>query len=416
MIQYDYFQLDNGLDVYVHRDPTTPMAVLNLLYKVGSRNENPNKTGFAHLFEHLMFGGSKHIAEFDSPLQNVGGDNNAFTSPDITNYYITIPSANLETAFWLESDRMLSLSFDPKVLEVQRKVVIEEFKQRYLNQPYGDVWLKLRPLAYDVHPYNWATIGKDVSHIEDATMKDVQDFFFTHYRPNNAVLVVAGDVQTEEVKALAKKYFEPIPAGKISNEPLPKEPKQREKKELYVEAAVPIDAWYRVYHIPGRMEPGYHAADLLSDIIGRGKSTRLYQLLVKEKQLLNSFSAFVTGSVDPGLLVINGKLNDGVTFEEVEREVDAFIEECKKNIDEQVLERVKNQAMATMEFGEIDLLNRAMSLAYAAMMGNPDLVNTEKDEIQSLTTAAIRKAANEILLPENSTTLYYKAKQTKYAS
>lgn len=416
MIKYEYFQLDNGLDVYVHQDPSTPMAVLNLLYKVGSRNEHPDKTGFAHLFEHLMFGGSKHIAEFDSPLQNVGGDNNAFTSPDITNYYITIPSANLETAFWLESDRMLSLSFDPKVLEVQRKVVIEEFKQRYLNQPYGDVWLKLRPFAYDVHPYNWATIGKDISHIEDATMQDVQDFFFTHYRPNNAILVISGDVEIEEVKRLAEKYFGPIPAGPKLDKTLPKEPKQREKKELHVEAAVPIDAWYRVYHIPGRMEPGYHAADLLSDIIGRGKSTELYQILVKEKQLLNSFSAFVTGSVDPGLLVINGKLNDGVTFEEVEREVDAFIEQCKNEIIKEDLERVKNQAMATIEFGEIDLLNRSMALAYAAMLGNPDLVNTEKDEIQKLTTADIVKAANDILRPENSTTLYYKAKQTEYAS
>ena len=191
MIPYSSFTLDNGLQVFVHEDHSVQIAVMNILYDVGSRDEQPDKTGFAHLFEHLMFGGSVNIPNYDEPLQLVGGENNAFTNTDITNYYLTVPAANIETGFWLESDRMLSLSFDPHVLDVQRKVVIEEFKQRYLNQPYGDVWLKLRPLVYTTHPYQWATIGKEISHIENATLHDVKDFFFTHYVPSNAILVVA---------------------------------------------------------------------------------------------------------------------------------------------------------------------------------------------------------------------------------
>src|SRR5882762_10287024 len=204
MVKFNKFTLDNGLRVIVHEDNTTPMAVLNILYDVGARDEDPEQTGFAHLFEHLMFGGSVNIPHYDEPLQRVGGENNAFTSNDITNYYITLPAANIETAFWLESDRMLSLAFSEKSLEVQRNVVIEEFKQRYLNQPYGDVWLKLRPLAYKVHPYQWATIGKEISHIENATMDDVKGFFFKHYLPPNAILVVAGNVTVDQVKSLSE--------------------------------------------------------------------------------------------------------------------------------------------------------------------------------------------------------------------
>ncbi|MEL7146269.1 MAG: pitrilysin family protein, partial [Bacteroidota bacterium] len=300
MIQFEEFTLDNGLEVIVHEEPDTEMAVVNLLYKVGSRDEDPEKTGFAHLFEHLMFGGSKNVPSFDEPLQRVGASNNAFTSPDITNYYVTLPANNLETAFWLESDRMLSLSFDPRVLEVQRKVVIEEFKQRYLNQPYGDVWLRLRPLAYDKHPYNWATIGKEVSHIEDATMEDVRTFFSKYYIPNNAVLVVAGKVTAAQVKALCEKWFAPIPAGAEIIRNYPVEGSHKGKKSITVNAAVPSSAIYKAYHMPARAHADYYHFDLISDILGRGKSSRLYKELLKKEQAFNSIACYLTGSIDPG--------------------------------------------------------------------------------------------------------------------
>src|SRR6187551_1723049 len=326
MIQFDSFTLDNGLRVIVHEDPTVEIAVLNILYDVGSRDERPDKTGFAHLFEHLMFGGSKNIPNYDEPLQRVGGENNAFTNTDITNYYLTVPATNIETGFWLESDRMLSLSFDPKVLEVQRKVVIEEFKQRYLNQPYGDVWLKLRPLTYQVHPYKWATIGKEISHIENATMDDVKDFFFHHYRPNNAILVVAGNVKMDQVKKLSEKWFGPIPSGKAKIRRLTEEPAQKSKRVLEVEADVPANALYKAWHVPGRFDNDYYSSDLMSDILGRGHSSRLYQQLVQEKEIFTSISSFLTGTIDPGLMVVSGRLRDGVAFETAEQELENVLQ------------------------------------------------------------------------------------------
>src|SRR5688572_3737649 len=308
MIRYEAFTLDNGLRVIVHEDPTVEIAVVNILYDVGSRDEHPDKTGFAHLFEHLMFGGSANIPSYDEPLQRVGGESNAFTNTDVTNYYLTVPAANIETGFWLESDRMLSLSFDPEVLEVQRKVVIEEFKQNYLNQPYGDVWLKLRPLTYHVHPYQWATIGKEISHIENATMDDVKSFFFQHYVPNNAILVVAGHVTVDQVKQLAEKWFGPIKPGKKSGRKLPNEPAQQAKRVQTVEAKVPANALYKSYHMPGRFHEDYYAADLLSDVLSRGHSSRMYNQLVKEKEIFTSISSFVMGTIDPGQLVISGRV------------------------------------------------------------------------------------------------------------
>lgn len=412
MIDYQYFSLSNGLKVYVHEDATTPLAAVNIAYNIGSRDEDENKTGFAHLFEHLMFGGSMHIPSYDEPLQKVGGENNAFTSPDITNYYITLPSQNLETAFWLESDRMMGLSFDPQVLEVQRKVVIEEFKQRYLNQPYGDAWLQLRPLAYKVHPYKWATIGKEISHIENATMEDVKAFFYKYYIPNNAVLVVAGNVKTEDVKALAEKWFGPIPAGKPYQRNLPAEPQQIEKRTKTVYADVPLDAIYKAYHMPQKYTKGYHIADLLSDVIGRGKSSRLYEQLVKKEKMFNSLGAYVTGSLDPGLLVIHGKLNEGVSPEAGEAAIDRVLQEVKETVvGEEELQKVKNQAEATLIFSEVELLNRAMNLAFAALEGDPDYVNREPAIIQQVTALEVQTMANDILIPENCSTLYYKVKK-----
>jgi zinc protease len=410
MIPYKQFALENGLRVLVHEDPTVQIAVMNILYDVGSRDELPTKTGFAHLFEHLMFGGSANIPSYDEPLQMVGGENNAFTSTDITNYYITLPAANLETAFWLESDRMLSLSFDHHVLEVQRKVVIEEFKQRYLNQPYGDVWLKLRPLAYKTHPYLWATIGKEISHIENATMDDVKEFFFTHYIPSNAIMVVAGKVTFDQVKEFSEKWFGPIPAGKKRVRNLPDEPKQVEKRMLTVEANVPANALYKTYHMPGRFHYDYYASDLMSDVLSRGHSSRLYQTLVKEKEIFTSISSFVMGTIDPGMLVINGRVKEGVTLGQAEDELELVLTKFKRDgVQNSELEKVKNQALATMEFDKVEVLNRAMNLAFASLSGDPDLVNKEPDRIKSVTNEDINRMATEILTETNSSAMYYKA-------
>ncbi|GLU53030.1 M16 family metallopeptidase [Dyadobacter frigoris] len=412
MIRYEHFTLDNGLKIYVHEDFSTPMAAVNILYNVGSRDEDEERTGFAHLFEHLMFGGSKNIPNYDIPVQTVGGENNAFTSPDITNYYITLPADNVETAFWLESDRMMSLSFDPNVLEVQRKVVIEEFKQRYLNQPYGDMWLKLRPLAYQKHPYRWATIGKDIDHIERATMEDVQAFFWRFYRPNNAVMVVAGAVKLEQIKQLSKKWFEGIPAGAPYVRNLEKEPKQNEARHMETSAAVPLNSLIKVFHMPGRYEDNFYASDLLSDILGRGKSSRLYSALLKDKNLFNSISASTTSSLDPGLLLIKGNLNPGVTLEEADEAVKELLKEMVTSgaTDEEVT-KVKNQTEATLAFSEVELLNRAMNLAFAANAGNVDWANEDAEIIRNMKSEDLHDAAKNILRPENGSTLYYRAEE-----
>jgi zinc protease len=410
MISFNEFTLKNGLRVIVHEDPSVQIAVMNILYDVGSRDEHEDKTGFAHLFEHLMFGGSVNIANYDEPLQMVGGENNAFTNTDITNYYLTVPAANLETGFWLESDRMLSLSFDPQVLEVQRKVVIEEFKQRYLNQPYGDVWLKLRPLAYQTHPYKWATIGKEISHIENATLDDVRSFFFRYYIPSNAVLVVAGNVTVDQVKALCVKWFEPIPSSAPVSRQLPPEKKQQQKRVMNVEARVPADALYKAYHMPGRFQSDYYAADLLGDILGRGQSSRLYNKLVKEKEIFASISSFVTGTIDPGLFVVSGRVRDGITLQQAEAEVDAVLDETvARGVEEDELEKVKNQAYSTLEFGEVEVMNRAMNLAFAKLSGDADLVNQEGKMIQAVTLEDIKRVAGDILSEHNSSVLYYHA-------
>ena len=381
---------------------------MNVLYDVGSRDEHPDKTGFAHLFEHLMFGGSKHIPSYDEPLQRVGGENNAFTSTDITNYYLTVPAANLETGFWLESDRMLSLSFDPEVLEVQRKVVIEEFKQRYLDQPYGDVWLKLRPLAYKTHPYQWATIGKEVAHIEQATLEDVKNFFFRHYVPSNAVLVVAGHVKVNQVRQLAEKWFGPIPAGNRPQRNLPAEPRQEQKRQLTVEANVPAHALYKTWHVPGRFHSDYYATDLLGDILGRGHSSRLYHRLVMEKEIFSTLSAYNMGTVDPGMLVISGRVNEGISAQDAEYEVDQILHDLlREGPRAEELQKVKNLAISSIAFGDVEVINRAMNLAFASLSGDADLVNREEELINRVTREDVMRVADEILQERNASTLYY---------
>lgn len=412
MVQFDKFTLENGLRVIVHHDNTTPLVAFNILYDVGSRDEDPDRTGFAHLFEHLMFGGSANIPQFDKPLQVVGGENNAFTNCDITNYYITLPKENLETAFWLDSDRMLKLAFSKKSLDVQRQVVSEEFKQRYLNQPYGDVWLYLRPLAYKKHPYKWSTIGKDLSHIQEASMAEVKDFFYKWYAPNNAILTVAGNVTVAEVKKLAMKYFGPVEKRNVPVRKLPMEPVQKNIRKLSLERDVPFDAIYKTYHMCSRKDKNYHATDLLSDLLSGGKSSRLFQRLVKQKKMFSELEGYITGSNDPGLFVFSGKLMKGVSMAAADDAITGEIEKIKNDrIKNSELEKVKNKIETNLVLSEMNVLNKAMNLAYFESIGSASDANIEAEKYRNVTTEGISEVANEIFMPRNCSTLYYHAKK-----
>lgn len=408
MIQFEKFTLANGLRVIVHQDTSTPMAVMNIMYDVGARDENPERTGFAHLFEHLMFGGSVNIPNYDEPLQMAGGENNAYTTNDLTNYYIQLPAENLETAFWLESDRMLSLAFGEKSLDVQRKVVCEEFKEHYIAKPYGDVWHKMRELAYTRHPYRWMTIGKELSHVENAKLEDVKEFFFKYYRPVNAIMVVAGNVTTENVKALAEKWFGDIPAGEKYKRSLPQEPEQREERKLEVKANVPLDALYKCWHIYPRLDRRYYITDLLTDILSGGGSSRLYQSLVKEKQLFSNIECYHYGSTDAGLLCIEGKLVKGIKMEEAERAIEIELDKMKSElVAETELQKVKNKTESMMAFEDMSVMNRANSLAYYELLGDASWMNFELEKYGSVTTEDILQESRNIFRKENSNTLYY---------
>src|SRR5215213_6648967 len=384
------------------------MAVVNVMYDVGAKDEDPNKTGFAHLFEHLMFGGSINIPVYDEPLQMAGGENNAYTTNDLTNYYIQLPAENLETAFWLESDRMLSLAFTDSSLEVQRKVVCEEFKEHYLNKPYGDVWLKLRDLAYDVHPYRWMTIGKELSHIENAKLQDVKDFFFKHYRPVNAILVVAGNVTVEQVKVLSEKWFGSIEEGQKYSRNLPEEPKQTKAKKLEVKAEVPLDALYKCWHIYSRMDHRYYVSDLISEVLGGGGSSRLFQSLVKEKKLFSNIECYHFGTVDAGLLTIEGKLVKGVKMPDAEKAIEEELDKLKQNgIDDKELVKVKNRTEAVIAFEDMSITNRAGSLAFYEVLGDASLMNKELARYQSVSAEELVQESRVIFDENNSNTLYY---------
>ena len=411
MVNFEKFILQNGLRVIVHQDTSTPMAVVNVMYDVGAKDEDPSRTGFAHLFEHLMFGGSVNIPVYDEPLQMAGGENNAYTTNDLTNYYIQLPAENLETAFWLESDRMLSLAFTDNSLEVQRKVVSEEFKEHYLNKPYGDVWLKLRELAYQVHPYRWMTIGKELSHIENAQLQDVKDFFFKHYRPVNAILVVAGNVTTEQVKTLAEKWFGPIEGGEKYVRQLPQEPAQTAAKKLEVHANVPLDALYKCWHIYPRMDHRYYVADLITEVLGGGGSSRLFQSLVKEKKLFSNIECYHFGTIDAGLLAIEGKLVKGVKMEEAEAAISEELDKIKsEKVSEEELQKVKNKTESMIAFEDMSLMNRANSLAMYELLGDASLMNTELDRYNAVTVDEILAESRQIFREENSSTLYYLSK------
>lgn len=412
MIQFSRFELSNGLKVLVHEDNSTPMAALNVLYDVGARDEDPNRTGFAHLFEHLMFGGSANIPDFDDPIQMAGGENNAFTSNDMTSFYNVLPAQNLETAFWLESDRMLSLNFDPTVLETQQKVVIEEFKETCLNQPYGDVLHLLLDLTYKVHPYQWPTIGKTIQHVEEATMEDVKDFYFKYYRPNNAILVVAGNVKTEEARGLAEKWFGNIPPGAVPKRNLPKEPKQTELRRLVHEANVPLDAVYLAFHMPERLNRDFYAADLLADTLGSGQSSRLFRRLLKEKQLFSSIDCYLSGSFDPGLFIFEGKPNGEITMEQAKEAIWEEIEDLKKNPIPQVeLEKLQNKVESALLFSEISATNKAINLASFEVLSNAELINDEARLYAEVTTDDMQRMAQEIFREDNCSELIYLSKE-----
>jgi zinc protease len=410
MINFERFKLENGLTVIVHEDTSSPLVAMNILYKVGARDEDKDKTGFAHLFEHLMFGGSVNIPSYDEPLQRAGGENNAFTNNDITNYYLTIPDQNLELGCWLESDRMLSLAFTEKSLEVQRNVVVEEFKQRYLNKPYGDAWLMLRPLAYKVHPYQWATIGKEVSHIENATLEDVKSFFKKWYAPNNAILTLAGNCSLERAKTLCEKWFAPIPASTIPPRNLPKEPKQTEVRFLEVSRDVPNAHLYMAWHCCSRTDSDFYPTDLLSDILSRGKSSRLYQSLVKEKKIFTDVNAYMLGELDNSLFVVEGNIVNGISIAEAEKFVWEELEKVKNNVSDPELKKVQHKAESTLLFSEMSLDSKALNLAYFELLGNADDVNKQSDYYNAVTKEQIQLIAQKILIPENCSILHYNTK------
>jgi zinc protease len=410
MIQFEKFHLDNGLKVIFHKDTSTPMAVLNILYDVGARDEDPGMTGFAHLFEHLMFGGSVNIPDFDEPLQRAGGEDNAYTTNDLTNYYCQLPAENLETAFWLESDRMLSLAFSEKSLEVQRKVVIEEFKEHYLNKPYGNVWHILREMAYTRHPYRWMTIGKELKHIEEARLRDVKDFFFKHYTPANAIMVVAGNVEFEEVRRLSEKWFGEIDPGQTYIRNLPQEPDQQQARKKIIKAAVPLDAFYKCWHMAGRTDQRYYTTDLIGDILGGSSSSRLFQALVKEKKLFSNIECYHFGSTDRGLLAIEGKLIKGVSPETAEDAVEQVLDGLRRTrVEEKELQKVKNKTESMMAFEDMSLMNRANSLAYYELIGDASLMNNELEKYQAVTTEDILQESIQLFDQKNSNTLYYLA-------
>lgn len=408
MIGFERFELSNGLKVLVHEDTSTPMAVVNVLYDVGARDEDPSRTGFAHLFEHLMFGGSVNVPDYDEPLQLAGGENNAYTTNDLTNYYCQLPADNLETAFWLESDRMLSLAFSKKSLDVQRKVVCEEFKEHYINKPYGDVWHLMRELAYKQHPYRWMTIGKELSHIENAQLDDVKNFFFKHYTPVNAILVVAGNVKVDQVRALSEKWFGGIPSGTRYERKLHSEQPQQEERRMTVHRNVPMDAIYKTWHMCARRADDYHATDLLTDILGGGASSRLYQSLVKEQQLFSNISCYHFGSLDAGLLTIEGQLVKGVEIQKAEAAIETELDKVRENrLDDRELQKVKNKTESIMAFEDMSVMNRAGSLAFYELLGDGNWMNHEFAKYQNVQSSDLQRIAQTVLQPTNSNTLWY---------
>ena len=409
MITVNKYTLSNGLRVVHWENPSTEMVALNLLYNVGARDEHPEHTGFAHLFEHLMFGGSINIPDYDTHVQQAGGENNAWTNNDITNYYITLPRQNVETGFWLESDRMLSLDFSERSLDVQRHVVIEEFKQRHLNQPYGDVGHLVRSMVYKEHPYQWPTIGKDTAHIENATLEEVKDFFFRFYAPNNAILAVTGNISFKETVMYTEKWFGPIPKRNVPTRQLPLEPKQTEERRMTVERNVPMDALYMTFHMCNRLHPDYYVHDMMSDLLSNGNSSRFIRHLIQEKQLFSNIDAYIAGSIEEGTFHINGRPAPGISLEEAEAAVGQELEAMKtEKTDLYELEKVKNHYESEQIFGNINYLNVATNLAFFELISKAEDINDEVAKYRAVGIEDIQRVASETFVRENCSVLYYK--------
>lgn len=411
MVDFERFVLGNGLKVLVNVDKTTPFAVVDVLYNVGAKDENPEKTGFAHLFEHLMFGGSINIPSYDQPLQNAGGENNAYTTNDYTNYYLTLPSKNIETGFWLESDRMLNLAFSDKALEVQKHVVVEEFRQSYLNQPYGDMWKLIREMVYKTHPYRWQTIGLDISHIEKATQDDVRDFYKRFYNPCNAILVVAGNVRVDDIYKLSDKWFGAIDSGEVYNRNLPVEAEQMAPRQLIHEGDVPCDVITKIYRMCNIYDRNQFVANCISDVLSNGESSRLTQRLTKEKQLFAEVRAFITGDIDPGMFVVTGTLLPGIKIEDAERAIEVELEiMCNELVNNNELEKLRNKIETGFVFSKLDLTTKADNLAYYELIGDASLLNSYVSTYKSITAEEMLSYSQHLFRANNCSTLYYLSK------
>ena len=409
MIEYQRYVLDNGLRLIVHEDQTTPMAAISVQYDVGSRDESPERTGFAHLFEHLMFGGTPAAPNYDDPLQLAGGENNAFTNSDLTNFYVSLPAENLDTALWLEADRMANLTIDEHTLDVQRKVVVEEFKETCLNQPYGDAWHHLSDLAYTRHPYRWPTIGLRPEHISEATVEEVKEFYERWYHAGNAIVVVAGAVQADAVYRKVSEYFGGLTSKRGAQRDLPREPEQASPRLKNIQADVAVEALYLTYAMPDRTHPDFFAVDLLTDLLAEGPSSRLYRRLLKERELATTIDAYVTGTHDDGLIVLEAKPREEVSLEALRA---AILEEVELLRDEPVaaieLEKVRNKLEASMLFSELSVVNKAINLAYYEGIGDLELINTETEIYSRVGVDDIQRVAKKYLAPERCNTLFYR--------
>ncbi len=411
MIDFEKYILNNGLRVIIHEDKSTPMVAVNLVYDVGSKHEDPDHTGFAHLFEHLMFGGSANIPDFDEVIQDAGGENNAFTNTDLTNFYEVLPAQNLETALWLESDRMLQLDFSKKSLNTQKKVVVEEFKETCLNEPYGDMWHHLSELAYHTHPYQWPTIGKEMNHIKNATLEQVESFFYNYYRPDNAVLVIAGNINPKTDLPLVEKWFGDIPKGNTEKRKYQPEPPQQGHRQKIIESDVPHDAIYLAFKMDDRLSQEFYVCDLLSDILANGRSSRFYQRLFKEKQYFSTIDAFISGTIDPGLFIVEGKLMPGVSIDTGRTAIFEELQDlCNHPIADPELQKLKNTVESSLTFSEVSVLNKATSLAYFEILGDADLINQEAERYQKITSHDLQETAQKIFRLENCSELIYKTK------
>jgi len=411
MISYNKFILGNGLRVLLHTDKSTPLVATNILYHVGSRDEDPQKTGFAHLFEHLMFSGTQKVPDYDDPIQKAGGENNAFTNNDVTNFYTILPLKNMETGLWIEADRMHGLDITPKAFETQQKVVIEEFKETCLNQPYGDVWHLLSSMAYEKHPYRWPTIGLDISHIENAQLKDVKEFYSNFYTPSNAVLVISGNIDEDKTLKMIEKWFNPVPGSQKIVKNFPIEPPQNQPRRKLIESDVPADALYLAFKTPDRKDPLYYATDTISDILAHGESSRLYRILVKEKKLFSAIDAYLTGTIDPGLFVIEGRLSTGITLTQAEEELWKVLTQLKNELIEQhELIKIKNKIYTNLAFSELSVVNKAINLAFYEAMDDSELINKEYEYYQNITAENIKISAERIFSLNQCSTLIYKSK------